>query len=180
VDNIIFPCLFQKYIPLIKKKIDNIYTSAIHTKWHICTKNNLQVILKTTSHTVCRYLLTAEELSGTTVTTCTELTFSLHIYNCCRTSPEALTDGILSHINAWNSFCFMLFQERKNIQPSHSLLHYLFVGILITRTQTEQNSKAFYLYLVRLSIGDEDDEKAERWEHSLSQNPNGGQKPMGE
>lgn len=56
----------------------------------------------------------------------------------------------------------MLFQEGKNIQPSHSLLHYLFVGILITRTQTEQNSKAFYLYLVWLSIGDEDDEKAER------------------
>lgn len=118
--------------------------------------------MKTTSHTVCRYLLTAEELSGTTVTTCTELTFSLHIYNFCRTSPEALTDGILSHINVWNSFCFMLFQEGKNIQPSHSLLHYLFVGILITRTQTEQNSKAFYLYLVWLSIGDEDDEKAER------------------
>lgn len=90
------------------------------------------------------------------VITHARLTSYLHTYNCSRTSPENLIDWLVSHTNVQNTICYILFPVGGNqIQVPYSPFIVLSWAIFIAVTQTEQNSKALYSYLVQLSIAEQ-------------------------
>lgn len=80
------------------------------------------------------------------------LTYSLHIYNCFRSSPENLIGWLVSHTDA---NCYMLFLGREKKSNPLTLHCIVFSWVIfIASTQTEQTTKALHSYWVQLTIAE--------------------------